>query len=351
MNSEKIRAGILGATGAVGIRLVKMLSEHPWFRITRLMASERSTGHIYGDLIEGLLSDCIDQNILDMTVQQCAVADDIDIVFSCLPAKQAMDIETMFADSGIPVVSNSSAHRMDDYVPLVIPEINPDHLNLIHFQKKRRQKKGYIVANPNCSTITLALGLDPIHRVFGLEKIMVCTAQAVSGAGYPGLSVMTMLDNAVPYIHGEEPKLESEPAKIFGRFTGGKIEFSKITVSAGCNRIAVRDGHLMHVSFSTTRPSDREAIMKCWENYEMDEDVSALPTSPIYPVKYLHSPDRPQPYLDRDHGKGMTVCIGRLRSCPILNWKCVFLGHNTVRGAAGGALLVAELLVKKGFMR
>jgi aspartate-semialdehyde dehydrogenase len=351
MKSEKMRAGILGATGAVGIRLSSMLSNHPWFSLTRLMASERSTGHRYGDIVEGVFPGVIDRRITDMTVEKCHPDAMLDIVFSCLPASQANNIEENFANEGIPVVSNSSAHRMDDDVPLIIPEINSDHLVLIHSQKIRRKQNGFIVANPNCSTIALALGLDPVMKVFGINKIMVCTAQAVSGAGYPGLSVMTMLDNAIPYIPDEEPKLESEPAKIFGQIVDGKVKYSDVVVSAGCTRIAVRDGHLMHASFSTRETADREAIRKCWAAYNVNDDCLGLPTSPDYPVKYMNNRDRPQPFLDRDLGAGMTVCVGRLRVCPILNWKCVILGHNTIRGAAGGALLLAELLVKKGYIQ
>lgn len=351
MNSRRgFRVGILGATGAVGGRFVSLLSNHPWFRIHKIMASEKSAGKPYMQAVDWILPGEPDARIRDMIVETCEPDDSLDLVFSGLPASEAGLIEAEFARAGIPVVSNSSAHRMDDDVPLIVPEINPEHLDLIKRQTSRWGSGGFIVTNPNCSTITLALGLDPIRRMFGLQKIIVTTAQAVSGAGMPGLSVMTMLDNVIPYIQGEEPKLETEPRKIFGRMDGGKLRFADMDISAGCTRVAVRDGHLMHVSFMVSRPASEVQIRDCWRTYRPEIQDLKLPGSPDQSVCFIDLPDRPQPLLDRDRGSGMTVCTGRLRPCPVLGWKCVILGHNTIRGAAGGSILLAELLVEKGLV-
>jgi aspartate-semialdehyde dehydrogenase len=350
-NRDGFRVGILGATGAVGGRFVSLLSNHPWFGIHKLMASEKSAGKPYMQAVDWILPGEPEARIRNMIVETCEPDGSLDLVFSGLPASEAGVIETKFARAGIPVVSNSSAHRMDEDVPLVVPEINPDHLELVKRQTARWGSGGFIVTNPNCSTIALALGMDPIRRVFGMRKIVVTTAQAVSGAGMPGLSVMTMLDNVVPYIQGEESKLETEPKKIFGRMEGGVLHIADMDISAGCTRVAVRDGHLMHVSFMLSKPASEAEIRDCWRTYRPGIQDFNLPSSPEHPVCFLDLPDRPQPLLDRDRGSGMTVCTGRLRPCPVLGWKCVILGHNTIRGAAGGAILLAELLVKKGLVR
>ncbi|MGB3975367.1 MAG: aspartate-semialdehyde dehydrogenase [bacterium] len=347
---QPYRVGILGATGAVGMRFVSMLSTHPWFKIHKLMASERSVGKPYRQAVNWMLPQEPETWIQQMIVEKCEPDDSLDMVFSSLPASEAAQIETEFASEGIPVVSNSSAHRMAEDVPLIIPEINSEHLAMLEHQRCRLRSRGYIVANPNCSTIALSLGLDPVHRKFGIRKILVSTAQAVSGAGVPGLSMMAMLDNTIPYILGEESKLETEPKKIFGRLEAGKFKPADMTISAGCTRVAVRDGHLMHVSFTLSKHATENDILECWRNYRPEIQDLQLPNSPEYPVIYLNSPDRPQPLLDRDRGSGMTVSVGRLRPCPVMDWKCVILGHNTVRGAAGGAILLAELLAKKGFI-
>ncbi|MBN1878732.1 aspartate-semialdehyde dehydrogenase [bacterium] len=350
MSGELLRAGILGATGAVGQRFVSMLSRHQLFRIERLMASSRSAGKPFSTAVEWLMPGDPDPRLAGMIVSDCRPTDDLDLVFSSLPADEAVNIEPAFARAGIPVISNTRSHRMASDVPLIIPEVNPGHLDLIRVQQARWKSRGYIVTNPNCSTIAMALALAPIHRVFGIEKVIVSTAQAVSGAGYPGLSVMSMLDNAVPYIRDEEPKLESEPRKIFGTIDGDHIRSSPMVISAGCTRVAVRDGHLMHISFSLSKPATETEIRRCWETFVPEISNLSLPLCPERSVQYLDGDDRPQPLLDRDRGAGMTVCIGRLRSCPVLGWKCVALGHNTIRGAAGGAILVAELLAARGWI-
>ena len=347
---QPYRVGILGATGAVGMRFVSLLSIHPWFRIHKLMASERSVGKPYWQAVDWMMPQEPELEIQQMIVEPCDPDDSLDLVFSSLPVSEAEQLETTFARAGIPVVSNSSAHRMVEDVPLIVPEINPEHLDLIEHQRIRLKSRGFIVTNPNCSTIALSLGLAPIQKAFGIQKIWVSTAQAVSGAGIPGLSMMTMLDNVVPHIQGEEPKLETEPQKIFGRYLAGTFKMADMMISAGCTRVAVRDGHLMHVGFTTSQPATEKALLNCWQTYRPEIQDLHLPSSPDAPVIYLDRPDRPQPLLDRNRGAGMTVSVGRLRQCPVLDWKCVILSHNTVRGAAGGAILLAELLVEKGFI-
>lgn len=351
MSSELLNVGILGATGAVGQRFVALLQNHPWFRISRLMASERSVGKPYPDAVQWHLPEPMDPRMMEITVSECRPdSSGLDFVFSGLPASEAVEIEPLFARRNIPVVSNTRSHRMDPRVPLIIPEVNADHLDVLPFQQAAFKRRGYIVTNPNCSTIALALALAPLHRCFGVEKVLVSTAQAVSGAGYPGLSVMTMLDNAVPYISGEEPKLESEPRKIFGRLQQGVIEPAEMIISAGCTRVAVRDGHLMHVSVTLSDTPGRDAIIACWDDYQSNIHDLDLPTKPERSLEYLDMPDRPQPLLDRYRGRGMTVSIGRLRECPVLGWKFVVMGHNTIRGAAGGAVLLAELLRQRQWL-
>ncbi len=249
MSIKPLQIGILGATGAVGQRFVSLLFSHPWFRIEKLMASSRSVGKTYGDASDWMLPGDLDPRIASMRVAPCMPDPMLDLVFSSLPADEADDIEPMFARAGIPVVSNTRSHRMERDVPLIIPEINPEHLGLIPVQRIRWGSSGFIVTNPNCSTIAMALALYPIYRRFGIGKVLVTTAQAVSGAGFPGMSVMTMLDNAIPLIKDEEPKLEAEPLKIFGTLRNDCIDPSSTVISAGCTRVAVRDGHLMHLSF------------------------------------------------------------------------------------------------------
>ncbi|HPQ40918.1 MAG TPA: aspartate-semialdehyde dehydrogenase [bacterium] len=351
MSVEPLRVGILGATGAVGQRFVALLQSHPWFEIRRLMASERSVGKTYGDAVQWHLPGPIAPGLLEMPVTACHPDGGVlDLVFSGLPASDAVTIEPLFADHDIPVVSNTRSFRMDPKVPLVIPEVNAGHLDILPEQQAVCHRRGFIVTNPNCSTIALTLALDPLHRRFGVRKVLVSTAQAVSGAGYPGLSVMSMLDNAIPYISGEEPKLESEPRKIFGKREPDGIVPADMCISACCTRIAVRDGHLMHVSMTLDGRPGRDEIIACWDDYRSDIHDMDLPMKPARSVEYTDIPDRPQPYLDRDRGRGMTVTVGRLRECPVLGWKCVVLSHNTIRGAAGGAILVAELLVRKGIL-
>lgn len=344
-----IKVGILGATGAVGQRFISLLDSHPWFKIEALMASERSAGKPYSQAVTWRLPNASSKRILSLPVEPCHPRAGLDLVFSGLPAEQAIDTEPAFANSGIPVVSNTRSFRMDPDVPLIIPEVNPDHLSLIN-QQRQRFNGGFIVTNPNCSTIAMVMALAPLHKHFGISKVFVSTAQAVSGAGYPGLSVMSMLDNAIPYIGGEEPKLETEPCKLLGTYSDGVVVPAEMTISASCTRVAVTDGHLVNVSIKLVKPATSEQLIHCWNEFQAESDLRALPGSPEKSVVYLSEPDRPQPLLDRMRGKGMTASVGRLRQCPILDWKFTALGHNTIRGAAGGAILVAELLVKKGYL-
>ncbi|MBN1296575.1 aspartate-semialdehyde dehydrogenase [bacterium] len=346
-----LTVGILGATGAVGQRFVALLANHPWFRIGAVMASERSVGKVYGDAVQWHLPAVPGAAVREMCVTPCTPdgREGLDFVFSGLPAEEAVEIEPLFAARGIPVVSNTRSHRMDPRVPLVIPEVNAGHLAIIPDPSRTGDRQGFIVTNPNCATSALALALDPIHRRLGVRKVMVVTAQAVSGAGFPGLSVMSILDNAIPYISGEEPKLETEPCKIFGCIHHDQIMVSDMVISAACTRVAVRDGHLMHVSVELNQLASRDEIIACWDDYISDIHGLGLPSQPERSVEYLDVPDRPQPLLDRDRGQGMTVTVGRLRECAVLQWKFAVLGHNTIRGAAGGAILLAELLTVRGW--
>ncbi len=348
MKKKKYSVGLLGATGAVGQRFLLELADHPWFRITRLMASERSTGKKYAAVVNWFLDDDIPHCFRSMMLHPCTPDQNLDLVFSGLDAKVAWSIESEFASAGIPVVSNTKSHRLDEYVPLIIPEVNPHHVEMIPVQRKRLQRNGFIATNPNCSTIVLSLALAPLQFEFGLKRVIVTTLQAVSGAGYPGVSSNDIIDNVIPYIPGEEGKLETEPLKIFGN-PGGESQFADIKLSAQCNRVMVRDGHLVCVSVELKKKVESEAIKKAWENFVPAVSELKLPSAVEKPLFYCDEPDRPQPRKDRLRGKGMTVSIGRLAPCNVLDYKFIALGHNTIRGAAGGAILLAELLAEKGF--
>jgi aspartate-semialdehyde dehydrogenase len=347
----KIPVAILGATGAVGQRLVSILFNHPWFEPVALCASERSAGKPYGQATRWILPDPMPVRAAAMRVRGCAPFPDPAIVFSALDAEAAMDIEEDWAKRGRLVVSNARCHRMRDDVPLVVPELNADHLRLA--LRQPYPDGGAIVTNPNCSTIGLVLALKPLDDAFGLESVNVVTLQAASGAGYPGVPFMDLIDNALPYIHGEEEKLEAEPLKILGRLSadGSRVENASFGVSAACHRVAVTDGHLEAVSVAFKRPADKSAIMRAWLDAPVDTDGLDLPSAPKHPVVYADGLDRPQPRFDKAAGNGMSATMGRLRPCPILGWKFELLSHNTIRGAAGGTVLLAELCVAKGLVR
>ncbi len=348
---ERIPVAILGATGAVGQRLVSLLFGHPWFKPVALCASERSTGRPYGQATKWILAEPMPAAAAAMQVRSCAPFPGPVIAFSAMDAEAATDIEEDWAASGRLVVSNARSHRMRNDVPLVIPELNADHLALA--RRQAYPSGGAIVTNPNCSTIGLALALKPLDDAFGLRSASVVTLQAASGAGYPGVPFLDLIDNVVPYIHGEEEKLEIEPRKILGRLApdGARIDYAGFGVSAACHRVAVTDGHLEAVSVSLERPADRASILRAWLEMSSDTDGLGLPSAPERPIVYEDAPDRPQPRYDRLAGKGMSAAIGRLRPCPVMGWKFELLSHNTLRGAAGGTVLLAELCVAKGLVR
>ena len=346
--TPRIRVGILGATGSVGQKFVTLLHDHPWFEVTAVAASDQSAGRPYASAAHWMQPEPLPEHIGRMTVQPCVPELACRIVFSGLDASVAGEIETAFARAGYLVVSNARNHRMDPDVPLLIPEVNPDHLRLLQHQAF---DGGGIVTNPNCSTTGLVLALKPLRDAFGLEAVQVVTMQAISGAGYPGVASQDILDNVIPYIAGEEDKLEREPRKILGTYTGHLVDELPLTVSAQCNRVAVQDGHLECVSVRLRRPATRDDIIASWEGFRAEPQHEQLPTAPLRPLYYFDEPRYPQPKLHRGLERGMAVSIGRLQPCPILDWKFVVLSHNTIRGAAGGAILNAELLVRQGWVR
>ncbi len=344
---NKYPIGILGATGMVGQRYIQLLADHPWFEIAWLAASDRSSGKPYGEAAKWRLDTPLPERIAKMPVSPADPTGAPKIVFSSIDAPIARELEPKFAEAGCAVLSNSSAFRMTPNVPLVIPEVNAEHLHLIEEQASRRESGGYLVTNPNCSTIGLVMALKPLEERFGIEQIFVSTMQAVSGAGYPGVASMDILDNVVPYIGGEEEKMEAETLKLLGRLEGHSVTPLAARITAHCNRVPVVDGHTECVSIKFGRKVTAEEIVAAWNEYRPLAGMD-LPFAPQQPVQFAAQPDRPQPRLDRNRERGMAVTVGRLRPCSLLDWKFVLLSHNTVRGAAGATILNAELLVSLG---
>ncbi|MFA6915091.1 MAG: aspartate-semialdehyde dehydrogenase [Parachlamydiales bacterium] len=343
---KKIPVGILGATGMVGQKFVEMLSSHPWFEISSLAASDRSATKLYKNAMKWSMTTPLQKNIGEMEVLPCEPNLPCKIVFSGLDSSVAGEIEESFAKAGYTVISNSRNHRMDPAVPLIIPEINADHLQLI-FQQDFG--KGAIVTNPNCSVIGLAMALKPLIDHWGIEAAHVVTLQALSGAGYPGVPSIDILDNVIPFIGGEEDKVETEPLKILGTFHKNKIVPYPIKLSAQCTRVSVSDGHLACVSVKLKKKAHFNDILKAWDSFKSEPQILKLPTAPPQPVVYLEDERHPQPKLHRNTFNGMAVSVGRLRECPLYDWKFVVLSHNTIRGAAGCAILIAELMYKQGY--
>ncbi len=339
--------GILGATGMVGQRFIQLLENHPWFKVTWLAASDRSSGKRYGDAVRWKLDTPLPDEIAALPVSPAVPDGAPRVVFAALDADIAREMEPRFAAAGCAVISNSSAFRMQADVPLVIPEVNSDHLRLIEEQSWHKQSGGYIVTNPNCSAIGLVMALKPLEDRFGIESVFVTTMQAVSGAGYPGVPSLDILGNVVPFIKNEEEKLEEETGKLLGKLNGTTIAHLDAKISASCNRVPVEDGHTECVSVKLRQPATREQILDAWKDFSPLEGRQ-LPTAPENPVVFVTADDRPQPRLDRMRGAGMTATVGRLRPCNLLDWKFTVLSHNTIRGAAGAALLNAELLVALG---
>jgi aspartate-semialdehyde dehydrogenase len=343
---KRYRVGILGATGTVGQRFAQLLDDHPQFEITALAASDRSAGKTYADACAWKLPGSVPTNVRDIVVRPIEPPLDCDIVFSSLPSNVARETEEAFARSGFPVISNSSSYRMDEDVPLLIPEINADHIGLIETQRANRGWTGFIVTNPNCAVVSFAPPLAALHRSFGVESVVLTTFQAISGAGYPGVASLDIVDNVVPYIAGEEPKVETEAQKILGEFKEGHIVKADFPVSAQCFRVNVVDGHMVSVRVDLRNDATLEEVVAAMREFPSLD----LHSAPSTFIEVTDEPSRPQTRLDRDNGNGMTITVGRVFPDNVFDYRFVALSHNTVRGAAGCAVLNAELLAAKGMI-
>lgn len=348
--SHRIPVAVLGATGLVGQRLVALLANHPWFRLAGIAASDRNSGRRYGDSVRWRIAGDVPLDASNLQTSR-PIPEELPapVIFSALPAAEAESIEPEFARAGALVFSNASAYRMMADVPLVIPEVNPHHLGALTTQRRVRGWTGALVTNPNCSTIGLALALAPLMR-FQPQQVLVTTLQAASGAGYPGVASLDLLDNVIPFIAGEDEKIETEPRKILGAWQDGHFVDAPLRLSAQATRVAVSDGHLATVSVKFARMPEIEEILAAWGDFAGEPQRLRLPTAPEHPLRYLDAPDRPQPRLDRDQENGMSVTIGRLRRCSVLDVRFICLSHNTLRGAAGAALLNAELAYARGLL-
>ena len=350
---KKLEVGILGATGMVGQRFVSLLENHPWFEVAWLGASDKSAGKKYVDACHWRLREPMPEKARHLSVHECQ-ADHAgripQLVFASLDSKVAGEVEKAFAQAGHVVVSNSSNHRMDADVPLLIPEVNPDHLALVRTQGHGRGWKGMIVTNPNCTTVGLAMSLAPLDRAFGLEKVMMTSMQAVSGAGYPGVPTLDIMCNVIPYISGEEEKVERETQKLLGKLADGRVRPGEFAVSAQCNRVFVEDGHTESISVSLQSKAAVEDLVKVWRAFRALPQERGLPSAPKHPIVVRDERDRPQPKFDVATENGMATVIGRVRPCPVLQFKYTALSHNTIRGAAGAALLNAELMKSEGYL-
>ena len=347
---KKIEVGILGATGMVGQRFVSLLEHHPWFEIAWLAASERSAGKTYAEACNWRVRDPMPRAVRDFPVHECKPGKAPQLVFSSLDSKVAGEVEKEFARTGHVVVSNSSNHRMDADVPLLIPEVNPDHLTLVRTQRKERGWKGMIITNPNCTTVGLVMSLAPLEKTFGLEKVLMTSMQAVSGAGYPGVPTLDILGNVIPHIAGEEEKVERETLKLLGKLSGGQVKPGDFVVSAHCNRVPVEDGHTESISVALRTKATVEDLIAAWRKFRSRPQELQLPSAPKHPIIVKDEPDRPQPKFDIHAENGMAAVVGRVRPCPVLQFKYTALSHNTIRGAAGAALLNAELMKAEGYL-
>lgn len=344
----KLPVGILGATGSVGQRLVQLLDKHPWLELTCVAASDKSKGKTYKEAVNWNLPTRIPEAAAKLVLQECVPNLECRLVFSALTSDIAGEIEEEFAKKGYVVISMAKNHRMQSDVPLLVPEINPDHIELV--KKQKYSKEGIIITKPNCAVIGLALALRPLALEFGIEAVNVVTMQSISGAGYPGVPSLDLLDNIIPYIEDEEEKIETETQKVLGTYRENGVEPYPITISSSCNRVPVTEGHLEVVSIKLKEKATQEQVIRAWREFYPPVQDLKLPTSPINILLYFDQVDLPQPKKQRDLEKGMAVSIGRLRPCPILDYKFVVLSHNTIRGAAGGAILIAEYLMKKGYV-
>ena len=352
MEIKPIQVAVLAATGSVGQRFIQLLDNHPWFKVVALTASDRSEGRRYEEACHWIIPEKMpawakDMVVLPNTVEAIKNQGDVKIVFSALPTEIAKACEHEFAEQGIYVCSNASAYRKEEDVPILLPEVNPDHLDLLPIQQRKRGWKGAIITNPNCTSTGLTVVLKALHDHFGVKTGFVVSMQAISGAGYPGVPSLDILDNVVPFIGGEESKVEWEPRKMIGKIVGEKITLAPFILSAHTNRVAVSDGHLVCLSVQLEKEADIEEVVHCLRNYKAPDEIIDLPSCPKPVIEVLIAEDRPQPRLDRMIGKGMTTVVGRVRKDPIATVKMIILSHNTIRGAAGGSLFNAELLVKR----
>lgn len=346
----KIKVAVLGARGMVGQRFVQLLAAHPWFEITALAGSERSAGQTYAEACHWVLDGEMPFALREMPLLGENSSLDAQIVFSALPSEVAGEIEERLAAAGHLVCSNASNHRMDPDVPILIPEVNPGHLSLIETQRKQRGWKGAIITNPNCTSTPVTMAFRPLLDAFGISKTLIMSMQALSGAGYPGVPSYDAGDNVIPFIGGEESKVELEPQKMLGILKDGQIIPASFTTSAHCNRVPVLEGHLECISVAFERKTSVEEIITVWEQFRALPQELKLPSAPPQPIIVKQEANRPQTRRDRNAGQGMATVVGRLRPCPILDYKFVVLAHNTIRGAAGGSILNAELLVAQGLL-
>ena len=348
---ERIDVAVLGATGAVGQRFIQLLDRHPWFQVREVIGSSRSAGKAYGEAAHWVLDDNPPRNVAKLTVKALDDPLDSPLVFSALPKEAAIDREVELAATGHVVCTNVSVNRMAPDVPLLLPEVNADHVGLIDVQRYRRGwSGGALVANSNCTVMPVVMSLKPLLK-YGIRRLHLVSEQAVSGAGYPGVPSLDILDNIIPYVPGDENKMETESRKMLGKLSDGAIDDLEMVVSATCTRVPVIDGHLVNISVELEDAPDYETIIRDWMAFRGPDPVPSLPSAPSSPLQYLEQIDRPQPRRDRDAGQGMVTSIGRLRECPILGYKFAALSHNTVRGAAGCSILNAELLAVKGYIQ
>ena len=346
---RQIEVGILGATGTVGQRFVQLLADHPWFRLVWLGASDRSAGKRYAEAAAWQLEGAPPARLAELPVQECLPGSAPRVLFSSMSGAQAGEVEASFAAAGHLVISNSSHFRMAADVPLLVPEINPEHVGLLPVQRRRRGWEGAIVTNPNCATMVLVMALAPLRR-FGITRVLVTTLQAVSGAGYPGVPSLDVLGSVIPYIGGEEPKVESEPQKILGELLDEEVRPLPCVISAACNRVAAVDGHLVAASIEFEQRPEREELLAALAGFSGVPQERRLPSAPRRPIHVLEAPDRPQTRKDAGLEGGMATAVGRVRECPVLHYKLVALSHNVLRGAAGAAVLNAELMASEGLL-
>jgi aspartate-semialdehyde dehydrogenase len=348
---NQIPVAVLGATGSVGQRFMSLLDQHPWFKVVALAASDRSVGQKYSSAARWVLNEPMPEYARDMIVVPATTeAVQAKVVFSALHNEIARDLEPQFAQAGVAVCSNASSYRREEDVPLLLPEVNAEHVQLVKNQRQQRGWSGCILTNPNCTSTGLTVALKAIDDAFGVKKVFAVSMQALSGAGYPGVPSLDIIDNVIPNINGEEEKVEWEPRKMLGKLVGGKVNNADIQFSAHTNRVAVTDGHTLCASVQLANPVDPEAVEAVLRAYAAPLSARDLPSSPRPAIEVRSEADRPQPRLDRLTGKGMTTVVGRVRRDPIFDIKFVVLSHNTIRGAAGGSIYNAELLVQEGLL-